>query len=143
VSNPPLSLSISMDQGAVDSEDESEDVTVGVGADRGAGAGRGSGAEGVAPGSVLQDGVGGGTTMVLSPKPKFGGGGAPIGLAGRSIGALQFEHVTSVPGVFVPHVGHCMALTSPCRRFVRHRRGWTGGLGWTPRKTQGSRQSTG
>ncbi|GLZ14619.1 hypothetical protein Acsp04_48540 [Actinomadura sp. NBRC 104425] len=46
--------------------------------------------------------------------------GAPIGpFAGAPSGAWQFGHVPGVPGVFVPHVGHCMAQTSPCCRFPR------------------------
>ncbi|GLZ07427.1 hypothetical protein Acsp03_48930 [Actinomadura sp. NBRC 104412] len=81
-----------------------------------------------------------GTTIVRSPSwgdRDASGGGAPIRLDGWWIGALQLVHVPSVPGVFVPHVGHRIAQNlalSPLRPPDGRD---------SAQKTLGSRQSTG
>lgn len=75
-----------------------------------------------------QDGVGGGAIIVRSPNASAGPAvevsarGADSGTTGpteyTSIGASQCEHFPSVPGVSLPHVGHCIAQTSPYSRFA-------------------------
>lgn len=80
------------------------------------------------PAWEVQEGMGGGTIIVRSPSasavpvPAAGASatGADSGATGpteyTSIGASQCEHLPSVPGVSFPHVGHCIAQTSPYSR---------------------------
>ncbi|MFD0540092.1 hypothetical protein ACFQY7_46225 [Actinomadura luteofluorescens] len=120
----------------------SGEATAGVGAEAVAGGSTGSriggsaeswigGCAGGSGGPAAQDG---GAVIVRSPiasAPADTPIAVPAGAAsatgdasGRagpteytSIGASQCEHLPSVPGVSLPHVGHCIAQTSPFSRL--------------------------